>query len=406
MAASSEPGSVSGPLRLVPYVPQPAGATSPSVSAAAQRGATAPAPRGLGAGVKLACAVSKAAAERAGPPLQGRAPPRVLGKGWRLPDAASATASPSLSRGSSAGAPSPLPEDGMPITASSAARATSPGPRTRAPLLGAGVATASGMGAGAMLSPGASTESGACAGAVPGAMLQGGMPTVMPMAAMPIANAMQMQMAQMQQMQAAAMMQMQLGAMAQMQMAGMMPMVQMAVPMAAMMPMAQPVAAAEEPEEQVTPCSLEDISAVELEIKEAEKAAKASAKESGSFVGLMARYIEDEGFGFISCPECKEVWDKSDIFVSGRNFVSSGIDVGDMVSFQVEKDGKDLPRAVNPKTLEELTKLKRKLSKMREQFKVANTLKRSAAMHVAHDGGYAAMPDPKRMNLGMGFGFG
>jgi len=404
MAASSEPGSGSRPLRLVPSVPQPAGAMSPSVSAAAQRGATAPAPHGLGAGIKLACAVSKAANERAGPPQQGRAPPRMWGKGWRLPDTTNATVSPSLSRGSSAGAPWQLPEDRMP--ASSAARVTSPGPRTRAAPLGARVATASGMGARAMLSSGASMGSGACAGAVSRAMLEEGMPTVMPMAAMPIANAMQMQMAQMQQMQAAAMMQMQLGAMAQMQMASMMPMMQMAVPMAAMMPMAEPVAAVEEPEEEITPCSLEDISALELEIKEAEKAAKASAKESGSLVGLMARYIEDEGFGFISCPECKEVWDKSDIFVSGRNFVSSGIDVGDMVSFRIEKDGKDLPRAVNPKTLEELTKLKRKLSKMREQFKVANTLKRRAAMHVANDRMYAAMPDPKRMNLGMGFGFG
>jgi len=209
------------------------------------------------------------------------------------------------------------------------------------------------------------------------------------------------QMQQMQQMQAAAMMQMQMAGMAQMQMAGMMPMMQMGVPMASMMPMVQmPTATGKAREgEDFSACTPEDVAALELEIKEAERAAKITAKKSGSFVGLMARYIEDEGFGFISCPECKEVWDKSDIFVSGRNFVSSGIDVGDMVTFTVEKDGKDLPRCVNPKTLPELTKLKKRLSKMREHTKAATSLKRSL---VLTPGPIPQGPDPKRAHLMMG----
>uniref|UniRef100_A0A7S4SD49 CSD domain-containing protein n=1 Tax=Alexandrium monilatum TaxID=311494 RepID=A0A7S4SD49_9DINO len=211
------------------------------------------------------------------------------------------------------------------------------------------------------------------------------------------------QMAQMQmQMQAAAMMQMQMGAMAQMQMAGMMPMMQMAMPMTSMMPMVQihPGGEAQAVEEDLGPCTPEDITEVELELKDEEKAAKIDAKKSGSYVGLMARYIDDEGFGFISCPECKETWDKTDIFVSGRNFVTSGIDVGDVVAFQVEKDGKDLPRAVNCKTLMKLTNLKKRITKMREVAKAAHSLKRGAAAFGPGPG-----PDPKRANLGMGLGF-
>mmetsp|Transcript_74967 Transcript_74967/g.232663 ORF Transcript_74967/g.232663 Transcript_74967/m.232663 type:complete len:225 (-) Transcript_74967:571-1245(-) len=216
-----------------------------------------------------------------------------------------------------------------------------------------------------------------------------------------------MQQQMQQQMQMAAMMQMQMGAaaqMQQMQMAAMMPMMQMGMPMAAMMPMMQmeaPGKAEGDDEEQITSCSPEEIAALELEVKESEKAAKATAKSSGSYVGLMARYIEDEGFGFISCAECKDVWDKTDIFVSGRNFVTSGIDVGDIVTFQVEKDGKDLPRAVNPKTLSDLTRMKKKLSKMREVAKNTNMLKRGAP-----EDGMLLMPDLKRMNPGINMGAG
>jgi len=177
----------------------------------------------------------------------------------------------------------------------------------------------------------------------------------------------QMQMAAMMQMQ----MQMQMGAMAQMQMMQMMQMQQMqqagaqAMPAAPAAPTAADIEKAEE-DAKLAGCTLEDMKALEAEVKELEQEEKDAAKEKKAYVGLMARYIEDDGFGFISCPECKDVWDKTDIFVSGRTFMASSIDVGDMVIFTVEKDGKDLPRAVSPKTLEELTKLRKRLTRMRE----------------------------------------
>merc|ERR1719414_1267758 len=147
------------------------------------------------------------------------------------------------------------------------------------------------------------------------------------------------------------------------------PMMQMGMPMGSMMPMMPMGMQGGNMAEEFMMVTAEGMAALEQDIREEEKAAKTAAKEAGSYVGLMARYIEDEGFGFISCPECKEVWDKTDIFLSGRNFVASAIDVGDMVTFQVEKDGKDLPRAINPKTLKELTSLRRKLARMREVAK-------------------------------------
>lgn len=201
--------------------------------------------------------------------------------------------------------------------------------------------------------------------------------------AMPCQAAMQMAAAQSQQMQMAAMMQMQMqmqmaqmAQMAQMQMmSGMMPMMAMQYPIGAMMPVAAaaPVVVAANGADDAPPMgsvSMEELNALEAEVREAEREAKAAARTKDAYVGLMARYIEDEGFGFISCAECKEVWDKTDIFISGRNFMAANIDVGDMVTFQVEKDGKELPRAVNPKLHDELTKMRKKLARMREALRL------------------------------------
>mmetsp|Transcript_41831 Transcript_41831/g.111103 ORF Transcript_41831/g.111103 Transcript_41831/m.111103 type:complete len:312 (-) Transcript_41831:100-1035(-) len=138
-------------------------------------------------------------------------------------------------------------------------------------------------------------------------------------------------------------------------------------------------------EEAEVNCTPEELSAMEEEVKEMEASVRKDAKSQGLFLGLMARYIEDEGFGFVHCPECKDVWDKTDMFLSGRTFVSSGVDVGDMITFEVEKDGKDLPRATNPKCLKELTAARKKLGKMREAMK-RNLLKR--ALGPAEAGGW------------------
>jgi len=216
--------------------------------------------------------------------------------------------------------------------------------------------------------------------------------------------------AQTQQMHMAAMMQMQMqmGAMAQMQMMQMQMMMGMQMPTMAALPAALPggvlsqpqsaVMNAEEAEDaaELARCTADDLALLELEVKDMEKKAKETARIKDGFVGVMARYIEDEGFGFISCADCKEIWDKTDIFVSGRNFMASGIDVGDVVFFQVEKDGKDLPRACNPKTLQELTKLRKKLLKMREMLRPGNAGVKRGSLEVV--GG--AWPGAKRPHLG------
>merc|ERR1712032_713736 len=138
----------------------------------------------------------------------------------------------------------------------------------------------------------------------------------------------------------------------------------------------------------------------ELMVKEAERVARVSAKESDSFVGSMARYNEEEGFGFVVCPECVEKWGKTDIFIGNKNFAEAKLKVGDAILFQVEKDGKDLPRvAETPKVLRALTIERRKLAKMKETAKADSMLKRSAtAMTIG--GGAAILPEAKRMNVG------
>jgi len=214
---------------------------------------------------------------------------------------------------------------------------------------------------------------------------------------------------QTQQMHMAAMMQMQMqmGAMAQLQMLQMQMMMGMQMPAVAALPAVLPgvtqqsqpvVMSAEEAEEaaELSRCTADDLALLELKVKDMERKAKEAARIKDGFVGLMARYIEDEGFGFISCAECKDTWDKTDIFVSGRNFMTSGIDVGDVVTFQVEKDGKDLPRACNPKTLQELTRLRKKLIRMREILRPAGAAVKRGFQEVA--GG--ALPVTKRPNVG------
>lgn len=147
----------------------------------------------------------------------------------------------------------------------------------------------------------------------------------------------------------------------------------------------------------------DDIARQELQVKEAERIAKVMAKESDSYVGMMARYNEEEGFGFVVCPECVERWGKTDIFIGNKNFAEAKLKVGDAILFQVEKDGKDLPRvAETPKVLKELTREKRKFAKMKETAKADSMLKRSATAMTA-GGGAAGLPEAKRMNVGFCF---
>merc|ERR1740121_3111116 len=48
-------------------------------------------------------------------------------------------------------------------------------------------------------------------------------------------------------------------------------------------------------------CTPEELNKMEEEVKELEASARKDAKSQGLFLGLMARYIEDEGFGFVHC---------------------------------------------------------------------------------------------------------
>merc|ERR1719271_1549948 len=72
----------------------------------------------------------------------------------------------------------------------------------------------------------------------------------------------------------------------------------------------------------------EDIEAAEKEVSEAEHEAKKAAKESGSYIGTMARFSAEEGYGFIACQETVEDWDRKDIFIANRNFYAAKVKVG------------------------------------------------------------------------------
>mmetsp|Transcript_118355 Transcript_118355/g.377273 ORF Transcript_118355/g.377273 Transcript_118355/m.377273 type:complete len:238 (+) Transcript_118355:3-716(+) len=203
----------------------------------------------------------------------------------------------------------------------------------------------------------------------------------------------QMQMAQMAQMQAMMAMQMPMGAgfgmPAMSGMRGQQPQL--------------PAMSAEEAAEaaELARATVDDLALLELEVKQAEQKAKDTARLKDAYVGLMSRYIDDEGFGFISCAECKDRWEKTDIFLSGRNFMSAGVDVGDMLQFQVEKDGKNLPRACNPKLLQELTKLRRRLLKMRDALRTTAPVGQKR-IHGGQEVAVPTFPEPKRPRLAPG----
>lgn len=153
-------------------------------------------------------------------------------------------------------------------------------------------------------------------------------------------------------------------------------------------------------------CTPADLAKLEEESEQLEADLKKNAKKD-AYVGLMARYKEDQGFGFISCPECKEKWEKADIYVSGRTFLSSGINVGDMVTFRVEKGGsqissgqKGMVRAVLPETLHELTKIRKKLLRMREVLRA----RKQSAMQGMGAGGGSASPGGSPGAIGLGAG--
>merc|ERR1719491_1094535 len=161
---------------------------------------------------------------------------------------------------------------------------------------------------------------------------------------------------------------------------------------------AAPKAIASEHDAELANCTAEDLAALEIEVELLEADEKKNAKKD-AYVGLMARYIEDQGFGFIACPECKELWEKTDIYVSGRTFLTSGANVGDMVTFRVERggtspSGKGMARAVLPEILPKLTNLRKKLIRMREVLR-----ERKQAKQVNAGGGACGSGNPALMGV-------
>merc|ERR1719401_3057091 len=79
----------------------------------------------------------------------------------------------------------------------------------------------------------------------------------------------------------------------------------------------------------------ERISQETVQARDAEAEAKKRAP-SGAYVGTLARFDHDLGFGFVVCPECADRWGKQDIYIGQKNVVESGLELGDVVEFRVE----------------------------------------------------------------------
>ncbi|CAK0874128.1 unnamed protein product [Prorocentrum cordatum] len=129
-------------------------------------------------------------------------------------------------------------------------------------------------------------------------------------------------------------------------------------------------------------------------LRGAEEAARRSS-DPDTFIGTLARYDPDQGFGFVVCPECASRWGKNDIYVGQKNVLENGLEIGDVIAFRVE-DNNGKPRvAMNPKVLKEPVRLKKKLLKLREAARTA------AAKRPAKVTG-VVVPPPKRAALGAG----
>lgn len=140
----------------------------------------------------------------------------------------------------------------------------------------------------------------------------------------------------------------------------------------------------------------ERISVQTVEARDAETEAKRMVA-AGAFVGTLARFDHDLGFGFVVCPECAEQWGKHDIYIGQKNVVESGLELGDVVEFRVE-DNNGKPRvAMNPKVLQEPTKHKQLLSRLKS---AAKTVSLSNKRNAAQMSTFGTMPVAKRPHVG------
>merc|ERR1712187_501629 len=102
-------------------------------------------------------------------------------------------------------------------------------------------------------------------------------------------------------------------------------------------------------------------------------------------VGLMARFMDTDGYGFIECPDCEDKWGKIDIYVADVEFKLTDASVRDWVKFKVRGDRHGRPRAEDIVKLKELTKVKKQLQSLQD---VANIMKCAPA---------SSAPPPKSM---------
>lgn len=214
-----------------------------------------------------------------------------------------------------------------------------------------------------------------------------------------------MQMAQFQQMQ----MQQMSGMAGMMPMVPCMQMVPVMQPMVPVMPMMVPAVGSDATglpkDQEECEASWLELSDKELgesiaqkvaEARDAEVEAKKNAA-AGAYIGHLARFDHDLGFGFVVCPSCQEPWGKQDIYIGQKNVVESGLELDDIVEFKVE-DNNGKPRvAMNPKVMKEATKQKRLLGRLKAVAKTVSLNNKRKAM--AMNAMMGSFPAAKRLQV-------
>jgi len=97
----------------------------------------------------------------------------------------------------------------------------------------------------------------------------------------------------------------------------------------------------------------------------AEDSAKQAAASLGSYVGTLARFDLDRGFGFLECEESKVKFGRDIFLLKSRK---GDCEIGDYVSFEVETGDRGRPQARNVQTLQELSRHKRVLLTYRQLY--------------------------------------
>jgi len=82
---------------------------------------------------------------------------------------------------------------------------------------------------------------------------------------------------------------------------------------------------------------------------------------NGKFKGVFKNFNAEKGFGFIDCPEAKNVFGQ-DVFVHRREVDSANVQVGDSINFLVAVNAKGQPQAVVDKVYNGIVKKRKNLT--------------------------------------------